>query len=141
MDKDKLDKEIRRILLKFIVLKTISDRPTHGYEIISHIKEITGGRWTPSAGSIYPILESMESNGCIRSEEIERKKVYSITPDGVKALDRMIQKKMELMREMAMVINRVIGEDIKGEAIDPRSQKSQADADGRTGRDQNDIEG
>lgn len=138
---DKLDKEIRRILLKFIVLKTINDRPTHGYEIIQHIKEITGGRWTPSAGSIYPILEGLESRGCIQSKEIDRRKVYSITSKGVKALDRMIQKKMEFMREMAAVINRVIGEDTRTEAIDPRCQKSESDADGSIREYQNDIEG
>jgi len=76
---DKIDTEIRRVLLKFIVLKTIKDHPTHGYEIIHHIKEITGGRWTPSAGSIYPILERLETNGHIKSEEIERKK-YTQSP-------------------------------------------------------------
>jgi len=136
---DEMDREIRRVLLKFIVLKTIKDRPTHGYDIIQHIKGITGGRWTPSAGSIYPILEGLESNGYIQSEEIERKKVYSITPKGLRALDQMIQKKMEFMREMAMVINKVIGEDAKMEAADPRSQELQADADGRMGEHQNDI--
>ncbi len=137
---DKMDKEIRRVLLKFIVLKIIKDRPTHGYYIIHHIKGITGGRWTPSAGSIYPILEGLESNGCIQSEEIEDKKVYSITPKGVKALDRMIQKKMEFLREMTIVINRVLGEDSKMEAVGPRSPEWQTDADGSMGAHQNDIE-
>jgi len=78
---DKIDTEIRRVLLKFIVLKTIKDHPTHGYEIIHHIKEITGGRWTPSAGSIYPILERLETNGHIKSEEIERKSIHN-HPEG-----------------------------------------------------------
>jgi DNA-binding PadR family transcriptional regulator len=102
-----MDKEIRRAFLKYIVLKIIMDKPTHGYEIIKTVKLRTNGRWTPSAGSIYPILESLESNGCIRNEEIERRKVYSITPRGVEALDRMTQKKIELLNEMSRIINSV----------------------------------
>jgi len=122
---DKIDPEIRRVLLKFVVLKTIKDRPTHGYEIIHHIKEITGGRWTPSAGSIYPILERLETNGHIRSEEIERKRVYTITPKGVNALDQMIQKKMDFIRETAIVINKVTDEDAGTKKTDCRSQELQ----------------
>ena len=104
---EKMDIEIRRAFLKYIVLKIIKDKPTHGYDIIKTVKLRSNGRWTPSAGSVYPILESLESNSCIRSEEIERRKVYSITPKGVVALDRMTQKKLELLNEMSRIINSV----------------------------------
>ena len=124
-----MDKDMRRILLKFIVLKTISDQSTYGYEIIHRIEKITGGRWTPSAGSIYPILEGLETNGYIRSEEIERKKVYSITPQGMKMLDSMIQKRMEFLREMTLIINNVLGDDGVLVAADSRGPERSADAD------------
>jgi len=101
----KIDKEIRRAFLKYIVLKIIKDKPTHGYDIIKRVELHTNGRWTPSAGSIYPILESLESNGLIQSEGIDRRKVYSITPKGVVALDRMTKEKMELLDEMSRIIN------------------------------------
>ncbi len=101
----KMDNEFRRIFLKFIVLKIIRDQPTHGYEIIKTIEARSAGRWTPSAGSIYPILESLEQNGIIRSEEIDRKKVYAITPKGKIAFERMAEKKRQLIREMTAVIN------------------------------------
>ena len=104
---EKMDIEIRRAFLKYIVLKMIKDKPTHGYDIIKTVQLRSNGRWTPSAGSVYPILEGLESNGFIRSEEIERKKVYSITPRGVAALDRMTQKKIELLNEMSRIINSV----------------------------------
>lgn len=104
---EKMDREIRRIFLKYIVLKIINDKPTHGYDIIKTVELRSNGRWIPSAGSIYPILESLESSGFIQSEEIERKKVYAITPKGVTALDRMTQKKVELLNEMARIINSV----------------------------------
>jgi DNA-binding PadR family transcriptional regulator len=100
----KMDKEIRRAFLKYIVLKIINDRPTHGYDIIKKVELCSNGRWTPSTGSIYPILESLESNGLIQSEGIDRRKVYSITPKGVVALDHMTKEKLELLSEMSLLI-------------------------------------
>lgn len=108
---EKMDREIRRIFLKYIVLKIINEKPTHGYDIIKTVEFRSNGRWIPSAGSIYPILESLESSGFIQSEEIERKKVYAITPKGVIALDRMTQKKIELLNEMARIISSVTESD------------------------------
>jgi DNA-binding PadR family transcriptional regulator len=102
--------EFRRIFLKYIVLKIIRDRPTHGYDIIKTVEQRSNGRWTPSAGSIYPILEDLEKNGIIRSEDIERKKVYAITPKGEIAFDRMTEKKRQLLLEMIQVIDDVTGE-------------------------------
>lgn len=100
-----MDKEIRRAFLKYIVLKIIKDKPTHGYEIIKKVELCSKGRWTPSAGSVYPILESLESNGLIQSEETDRRKVYSITLKGVAALDIMTKEKLELLNEMSRIIN------------------------------------
>jgi DNA-binding PadR family transcriptional regulator len=102
---EKMDKEIRRAFLKYIVLKIIKDKPTHGYDIIKRVELCSKGRWIPSTGSIYPILESLESNGLIQSEEIDRRKVYSITPKGVVALDLMTKEKLELLNEMSRIIN------------------------------------
>ena len=106
--KEEMYKEIKRSFLKYIVLKIIKDKPIHGYEIIKTVEFLSKGQWTPSAGSIYPILESLESKGFIQSEEIERRKVYSITLEGKAALDRMTQEKLELLKEMSRLINIVI---------------------------------
>jgi DNA-binding PadR family transcriptional regulator len=102
---EKMDKEIRRAFLKYIVLKIIKEKPIHGYEIIKTVELRSRGRWIPSPGSIYPILENLETNDFIQSEEIERRKVYVITQKGEEALDRMTQKKVELLNEMSRIIN------------------------------------
>ena len=109
-------KEIKRTFLKHIVLKIIRSKPTHGYDIIKKVELLSKGRWTPSAGSIYPILESLESKGFVQSEETDRRKVYSITPAGMEALDHMTQEKLELLKEMSRLINIVI------ESTDERQQ-------------------
>jgi DNA-binding PadR family transcriptional regulator len=108
IDNNKMCTEIRRVFLKYIVLKIIKDKPTHGYEIIKTVELRSNGRWTPSAGSIYPILEKLESKGFIQSEEIERRKLYTITLKGVEGLDRMTQEKLELLNEISRIINSVI---------------------------------
>jgi len=112
---EKICTEIRRAFLKYIVLKIIKDKPTHGYEIIKTVELRSNGRWTPSTGSIYPILEGLESKGFIQSEEIERRKVYAITPKGVTALDRMTQEKMELLNDMSRIINSVTEDNEKSD--------------------------
>jgi len=121
VDNNKMCTEIRRAFLKYIVLKIIKENPTHGYDIIKTVELRSNGRWTPSAGSIYPILEKLESKGFIQSEGIERRKVYTITPKGVKGLDRMTQEKLELLNEMSRIVNNVIEGD------------DNSDAEGKTG--------
>jgi DNA-binding PadR family transcriptional regulator len=108
IDNNRMCTEVRRAFLKYIVLKIIKDKPTHGYDIIKTVELRSNGRWTPSAGSIYPILEKLESKGFIQSEGIERRKVYAITPKGVAGLDRMTQEKLELLNEMSRIFNSVI---------------------------------
>jgi DNA-binding PadR family transcriptional regulator len=105
---EEIYKEIKRSFLKYIVLKIIKDKPIHDYEIMKTVELLSKGQWTPSAGSIYPILESLESKGFVQSEETDRRKVYSITPAGMEALDHMTQEKLELLKEMSRLINIVI---------------------------------
>src|SRR5690349_19802921 len=67
------------------VLALPDDRPMHGYEMIQELEERTGGRWRPSAGSIYPTLQLLEDEGLVSAEEVEGRKVYSLTDAGKKA--------------------------------------------------------
>jgi DNA-binding PadR family transcriptional regulator len=64
------------------ILALLGERPMHGYEMIQELEEKTGGRWRPSAGSIYPTLPLMEDEGLVRAEEVEGKRVFSLTDAG-----------------------------------------------------------
>lgn len=57
----------------------------HGYEVIQELERRTDGRWRPSAGSIYPTLQLLEDEGLVTSEEVERRRTYSLTDAGRKA--------------------------------------------------------
>jgi DNA-binding PadR family transcriptional regulator len=69
--------------LRFVVLKLISEKPSHGYEIIKAIEERVGGAYAPSPGIIYPTLTLLEEMGAIRVQDTEGpRKLYAITPEG-----------------------------------------------------------
>jgi DNA-binding PadR family transcriptional regulator len=76
---------VRRGDVRSAILALLDDRPMHGYEIIQELEERTGGRWTPSAGSIYPTLQLLEDEGLVTPEEVEGRKVYSLTDAGREA--------------------------------------------------------
>src|SRR5260370_19734356 len=77
-------------LLRYYILHKIAQKPIHGYEIIQDIDSKTDGAWRPGAGSLYPILKKLVSEGLIKadpepSNEATRR-VYQITPKGVESL-------------------------------------------------------
>jgi DNA-binding PadR family transcriptional regulator len=76
---------VRRGDVRSAVLALLDDRPMHGYEMITELEERTGGRWRPSAGSIYPTLQLLEDEGLVSAEEVEGRKVYSLTEAGREA--------------------------------------------------------
>ena len=76
---------VRRGDVRSAVLALLDDRPMHGYEMIQELEERTGGRWTPSAGSIYPTLQLLEDEGLVTAEQVEGRKVYSLTEAGKEA--------------------------------------------------------
>jgi DNA-binding PadR family transcriptional regulator len=77
---------VRRGDVRSAILALLDDRPMHGYEMIQELEERTGGRWTPSAGSIYPTLQLLEDEGLVTAEEVEGKRVFSLTDSGKEAV-------------------------------------------------------
>jgi DNA-binding PadR family transcriptional regulator len=76
---------VRRGDVRSAILALLDDRSMHGYEMITELEERTGGRWRPSAGSIYPTLQLLEDEGLVTAEEVEGRKVYSLTDSGREA--------------------------------------------------------
>jgi DNA-binding PadR family transcriptional regulator len=77
---------VRRGDVRSAILALLDDRPMHGYEMITELEERTGGRWRPSAGSIYPTLQLLEDEGLVKAEEADDKRVYSLTDSGKEAV-------------------------------------------------------
>jgi DNA-binding PadR family transcriptional regulator len=82
----------RRGDIKFILLGLLSERPQHGYELIKELETRRGGFRRPSPGSVYPTLQMLSEGGYLTSEEVEGKRVYTITESGRQFLsDRNLQ--------------------------------------------------
>ena len=74
--------------LRVLVLHLIESKPSHGYELIRAIEEMTGGAYSPSPGVIYPTLTLLEELGhAALVEEPGGRKLYSITEEGKAALE------------------------------------------------------
>src|SRR5262245_46404358 len=73
---------VRRGDVRSAILALLDDRPMHGYEMITELEERTGGRWRPSAGPIYPTLQLLEDEGLVSAEEVDGKRVFSLTEVG-----------------------------------------------------------
>ncbi|HET6380748.1 MAG TPA: PadR family transcriptional regulator [candidate division Zixibacteria bacterium] len=76
---------VRRGIVRNAILALLRDEPMHGYQIIQELERKTGGRWRPSAGSIYPTLQLLEDEGLIRGDEVDGRRTYSLTDAGRKA--------------------------------------------------------
>ncbi|MFC2014588.1 PadR family transcriptional regulator [Chloroflexota bacterium] len=73
---------------KYIILQYINDKPSYGYEIIRALQERFHSFYTPSPGSVYPTLQMLEEMGYATAIEQEGKKVYTITKEGSKFINK-----------------------------------------------------
>lgn len=77
--------QARRGDIKMHILKALTHRPMHGYEIMGWLEEKSHGMWRPSPGSVYPTLQLLEDEDLVRVDQEEGKKVYQLTQAGEEA--------------------------------------------------------
>ncbi len=68
--------------LRLYLLKLLDEAPRHGYEVIRLLQDRFMGIYAPSPGTIYPRLARLEEDGLVTHEDVDGKKVYSITDKG-----------------------------------------------------------
>lgn len=68
--------------LRWLTLDLIAAQPRHGYEVIKAIEDAVNGHYTPSPGTVYPLLTLLEETGLIESEAHGSKKLYKLTDLG-----------------------------------------------------------
>lgn len=87
--------------LRLALLALIAENPSHGYELIKGIEEMTGGGYAPSPGAVYPTLQLLEDEGAIAEADAEgSKKPYAVTPQGEAELEDRKSEVAELMRRL-----------------------------------------
>lgn len=80
----------------FLLLSSLVEE-RHGYGIMQRVAEITSGRVSLGAGTVYTILYKMEQDGLIEViSEVDRRKIYRITPVGKRILTAECSRLQEL---------------------------------------------
>ncbi len=80
-----------------IVMSLLKKREMSGSDIMNSLNQRTDGKWRPSPGSIYPILDSMLKDDSIELVRIDGKnKIYRLTTKGKEQMKRMLRHRPEL---------------------------------------------
>jgi DNA-binding PadR family transcriptional regulator len=72
----------RRGDVRVALLLLLAEEPRNGYQLMQTIEELSGGRWRPSPGSVYPALAQLEDEGYVRATERDGSKLFEITEAG-----------------------------------------------------------
>jgi DNA-binding PadR family transcriptional regulator len=81
----------------FLILTAIADEPRHGYAIIAAVAELSQGRLTLRAGTLYAALDRFLEAGFVQvqSEEVvegRARRTYAITDSGISALTEEVER-------------------------------------------------
>ncbi len=101
-----INKALMAASTKPIILTILQRGEDYGYNIIQHVKELSGGTLDWSDGMLYPVLQRLEKENLIASrwvvsEEGRHRKYYKITPSGREAL----QAEIAQWRSMVQALN------------------------------------
>src|ERR1700761_7979013 len=95
--------------LDLMLLATLrDDGPAHGYAIIASLRERSLGAFDLPEGTAYPALYRLERDGLVGSEwdasAARRRRVYSLTPAGARALAAKRRDWRDFARGMRAVL-------------------------------------
>ena len=103
-----MDAHLRKVYVpmtetSFYILLCLRE-PSHGYQIIRSVEELTGGEVRLSPGTMYGTLSKMEKDGLIALDrEEEKRKIYRITSLGKEILSLEMKRIERLYRNMMEV--------------------------------------
>ena len=109
-----VDKSLLSGSTSLLILKLLSEKDMYGYEMIDTLDKRSDNVFELKAGTLYPLLHSLVSQGYLTVYEDEAggkmRKYYHITKEGQKALN---QKEKE-WNEYAGAMARVLGGAVYG---------------------------
>jgi PadR family transcriptional regulator, regulatory protein PadR len=91
----------------FFVLTALLPGPLHGYGITKAVEEMSDGRVTLRAGTLYAALDRLEKAGAVTLDREETeggppRRYYRLTPEGIDLLEaerRRLEDNAKLVRE------------------------------------------
>ncbi|MGQ0535812.1 MAG: PadR family transcriptional regulator [Methanobacteriota archaeon] len=103
-------REFRKGSTRLAILQLVSERERYGYEIITAIRDRTGGALELAEGNLYPALHALEAEGHITSSwrEVEPgvppRKYYRITAAGREHLAALSKEWKEHVETMTRIL-------------------------------------
>jgi DNA-binding PadR family transcriptional regulator len=83
----------------YYIMLALADEPLHGYGIMQKVENLTGGTITLGPGTLYGVFSTLEKEELIRKvNEVERRKVYSLTERGKALLQGQIERLQQMTR-------------------------------------------
>jgi DNA-binding PadR family transcriptional regulator len=80
-------------LLQLLVLHYVAQGPTYGNQLMERIGELTAGAVAVNPNTMYPLLRTLEADGCIKGEwehpERRSRRFYTITAQGDERRDEL----------------------------------------------------
>jgi len=93
--------------LQLLLLALLAKKPSHGYELIKTLEELSGGFYRPSPGMIYPALTYLEEIGYVSVETEGAKKLYRPTTEGLAHLESRLPEADEILAQLERVGRRM----------------------------------
>lgn len=99
--------------LRYMILKLLAEQPMHGYEVMQALSREAAGLYSPSAGSVYPVLQLLQDQGYVTSDERDGKRVYAITEEGRKFLEENSDRVDDVFDRISDYTARFRGSDMR----------------------------
>ena len=107
-----IDKTLVQGSLTMLILRLLEEKDMYGYEMIDTLRQKSQNVFELKAGTLYPLLHSMEEKGLLSVYEQsvlgKTRKYYSITSTGSKVL----QKKTEEWKEYTTAVSHVLAMEV-----------------------------
>jgi len=101
--------------LRLYLLKLLDEAPRHGYDVIRALEDRFLGLYAPSAGTVYPRLSRLESEGLVTSADEEGRKVYRITDAGRAELAARQDELADIESDITGSVRDLASEDLRAE--------------------------
>jgi PadR family transcriptional regulator PadR len=88
----------------FLIMAALAEGKRHGYRLIQSVRQHSGGRVTLQVGTLYSVLERLQTTGLVAAagEEVvdgRLRRYYELTDEGVRELSEQISRMERNIRQ------------------------------------------
>jgi DNA-binding PadR family transcriptional regulator len=104
-----VNKELLKGSTNTLILTLLARKQMYGYELIKELEIISGGLFELREGTLYPLLHSLEQEGCVKPEWVgeegsRQRKYYAITKTG----RALLKEKQNEWAEFRNAVDKVV---------------------------------